>query len=154
MYDVLEVGFLTQDLDHEMLADSSVIVPILEQVSRVRGVAHFLFHPIHILQQEPVNRAIRKVVAEGRKRGFAFWTCKEINDWERARRKLRINALDAEGRPVFEGQIEHGRAVAWVPVAEAGTDTEMRFGVPCRKTVAVSDKSSASRRQSLRSGSL
>jgi len=140
MYDVLEVGFLTQDLDHKILADSSVIAPFLEQVNRVRGVAHFLFHQVHIFQQEPVNRAIRKVVAEGRKRGFAFWTCKEINDWERVRRKLRVNAMDTEGRPVFEGQNVDGRVVVWVPVAEAGTGTELRFGVPCRKIAAVSDK--------------
>ncbi|WP_262681321.1 hypothetical protein [Paenibacillus sp. J5C2022] len=136
-YNVLEISFLTQDLDHIHLADSSVVEPFLEQVMRVEGVAHFLFHQVHILNQEPVNKAIRKVVAEARKRGFTFWTSKQINDWERARRKVRITGIEANA----EARVEHGTelkdAVVWIPVQEGAANREIvnRFGVPCVRQV-------------------
>jgi len=43
-YDVLEVGFLSQDLDIGTWADRSVVKPFLEQVYAFEGVAHILFH--------------------------------------------------------------------------------------------------------------
>ncbi|MFD0960958.1 hypothetical protein [Paenibacillus chungangensis] len=136
-YNVLEISFLTQDLDHHLLADSSVVEPFLEQVMRVEGVAHFLFHQVHILNQEPVNKAIRKVVAEARERGFTFWTSQQINDWERARRKVCITGIDANA----EARVKHGTelkdAVVWIPVQEGAANREIvnRFGVPCVKQV-------------------
>jgi hypothetical protein len=140
MYNVLEVGFLTQDLDHPTLADTSVIVPFLEQVMAVEGVAHFLFHQVHVLRLPKVADALRLLVKEAKQRGFEFWTCKEVNDWERARRKHRILGME-NGRAVLEGSLEG--AVVWVPVPARGSEslsgltTEIRFGVPCIKQVAT-----------------
>ncbi|MBB6734311.1 hypothetical protein [Cohnella zeiphila] len=134
MYDVLEISFLTQDLDHHSLADSSVIVPFLEGVARVGGVAHFLFHQVHIHQQPPVANALRKLVAEAGKRGFEFWTSEQINDWERARRKVRIKGFGSNGELVAEGIESAANAVVYIPLpegAEEAAAAEMRYGVPC-----------------------
>ncbi len=137
-YDVIEISFLTQDLDHSLLADSSVVVPFLEQVARVRGVAHFLFHQVHIHQQPAVTAALRKVAAEARKRGFEFWTSERINRWERARRNVEIVGVEADGTVQARGADGLNDAVVYVPIAEpADVDAgvEWRYGVPCRKTV-------------------
>lgn len=137
LYDVLEIGFLTQDLDHLTLADSSVVVPFLEQTKKVQGVAHFLFHQIHIMQQPKVTDAVRKVVREAKSRGFVFWTCKEINDWERARRKVSIRGVNDRGEVIADGEALD-RLVVWIPVtgeAETGAVIESKFGVPCMKQV-------------------
>ncbi|TLS50113.1 hypothetical protein FE782_22545 [Paenibacillus antri] len=137
-YDVLEISFLTQDLDHMLLADSSVVVPFLEQVARVQGVAHFLFHQVHIHQQPPVTAALRKVVAEARKRGFEFWTCERINDWERARRNVEIVGVEADGAVHARGAEGLNDAAIFVPIAEPAdldAGVEWHYGVPCRKTV-------------------
>nr|WP_150959717.1 hypothetical protein [Aneurinibacillus sp. XH2] len=137
LYDVLEIGFLTQDLDHLTLADSSVVVPFLEQTMKVQGVAHFLFHQIHIMQQPKVTDAVRKVVREAKSRGFVFWTCKEINDWERARRKVSIRGVNDRGEVIADGEALD-RLVVWIPVtgeAETGAVIESKFGVPCMKQV-------------------
>lgn len=146
MYDVMEIGFLTQDLDlSPTWSDSSVIVPFLDQVMQVGGVAHFLFHQIHIHNSESVRNAFRKVVNEARDRGYMFWTGKQINDWHRARRKMKIVSVDERGHisvacePPIEG------AVAWVPLSEesaaaAGETVETRFGVPCKKQVIRVEK--------------
>ncbi|MFD0960965.1 hypothetical protein [Paenibacillus chungangensis] len=141
-YNVLEISFLTQDLDHWNLADSSVIVPFLEQVRRVEGVAHFLFHQVHIHEQPAVAQALGKVVSEAVSRGFQFWTSKQVNDWERARRKARIAGVWLHGEVVVEGAEQLENAVVYVPVAAGSPDmeTEMRFGVPCRKIVLNSSR--------------
>jgi hypothetical protein len=140
-YDVLEMGFLTQDLDHNLLADSSVLVPFLEQAKGVKGVAHFLFHQFHIHNQPNVTDALRKVVRIAREYGFTFMTGKEINDWERARRKLRITGINASGEVELTNTSTDKlsqEAVVWIPVTEsmsnlAKTQTEYRFGVLCKK---------------------
>jgi len=133
-YNVLEISFLTQDLDHWNLADSSVAVPFLEQVKRVEGVAHFLFHQVHIHQQPAVTEALRKVVSEARKRGFAFWTSQQINNWERARRQVRITGIQTNGDVEVEGAEALKGAVVFVPSAP-DTETVIKYGVPCRKVV-------------------
>lgn len=134
LYDVLELGFLTQDMDLGSWADSSIIEPFIAEVARVRGVAHFLFHPVHLHSQEAVRGAFRKVIRELRARGFVFWTSQQINAWERARRKARITALDDQGRAVLTDAPAEPVAV-WLPVSmqpTAQTD-EQRFGVWCRR---------------------
>ena len=142
--DVIELGFLTQDMDLGNWADSSVIGPFLDQAQRARGVAHFLFHPVHLHAKEAVRAAFRRVVDEARRRGFVFWASRQINEWTRARRKLRIEAIDEAGDAVVSGASAAGRmaaqAVVWAPVsaepiAEAGA--AQRFGVWCRRTGAA-----------------
>ncbi|GIP39803.1 hypothetical protein J31TS4_30830 [Paenibacillus sp. J31TS4] len=145
-YDVLVVGFLTQDLDHRHLADSSVAEPFLDGVMRVEGVAHFLFHQVHIKEQPMVTDAVRKVVREARKRGFVFWTCKQINDWVRARRRVAIRDVDASGLVIVDNAAGLENVVVWVPVdAEeaANGPTELKFGIPCRKQIVTKQTVSA-----------
>ncbi|PTX64897.1 hypothetical protein C8P63_101117 [Melghirimyces profundicolus] len=135
-YDVLEIGFLTQDLNLDRLADTSVIVPFLQAVEQVRGVSHFLFHPIHLHREEAVRNALRTVVREAENRGFRFWTGQAINGWERSRRKQRITGVDDQRRPVMTG-VPPRDSVVMVPLLRDEEPheepVEMRFGVPCRK---------------------
>lgn len=142
LYDVLEISFLTQDLDHRTLADSSVVKPFLEGAARVEGVAHFLFHQIHIKEQPKVTDAIRKVVQEAKQSGFVFWTSKEINDWERARRTLTIEGVDASGKVEVTSNASLDDVVVWIPVAEgeASEETVRKFGVNCKKQVISTTK--------------
>ena len=145
-YDVLEIGFLTQDLNHPTLADDSVVVPFLEQVRKVRGVAHFLFHHHHIHTKPPVREAVRKVIQEAKKRGFQFWTSRQINDWERSRRKLKFVRVSGDGRVEVKADGLIRDTVVWIPAAAAvaGGATEMRYGVPCLKQVVRATASGAS----------
>lgn len=137
LYDVLEISFLTQDLDHITLADSSVVIPFLEQTAKAEGAAHFLFHQVHIHQQPAVTDALRKVVAEAVKRGFHFWTSEQINHWERARRGIRIDGIDEQGEIMASGTKGVNDIIVYLPLPdkEAGPDVMARFGVPCRKLV-------------------
>jgi len=138
-YDVLEVGFLTQDLNHPSLADDSVAVPFLEQVRKVRGVAHFLFHQYHVHNVPKVRDALRKVIREAKQRGFEFWTNRQVNDWERSRRALRIQDVSANGKVKVNAERLVRDAIVWVPctetLANAGGHIEDRYGVPCVKQV-------------------
>ncbi|MCM3123838.1 MULTISPECIES: hypothetical protein [unclassified Mesobacillus] len=137
-YNVLEVGFLTQDLNHNTLADSSVIQPFLDGVKRVNGVAHFLFHQYHIYNQLKVREAIVELIRTARSQGFTFWTSRQINQWERDRRKVSITGISGEIQ--IEGSVKHDGFVVLVPVTEAPTEAEFaeqetvkRFGFHCRK---------------------
>lgn len=137
MYDVLEMSFLTQDLELGTLSDNSVIRPFLEQVKRVEGVAHFLYHQTHIHRLESVRDSIRKLVSEARQLGFDLWTGKKVNDWERYRRRLKAELTD-DGSVRLTGPSSDWDIVVYVPVASDGASdsssgTVHRFGVPCRK---------------------
>jgi hypothetical protein len=139
-FDVLEIGFLTQDLNLPHLSDAGIIRPLLERAAEVGGVAHFLFHQTHIHSSPSVRDAFRQVVAEARRLGFPFWTGRQVNDWVRARRKVRIVDVRADGAPVLNAAPSVPGLVVWVPVPEntpsdGSGRMERKFGVPCRKTV-------------------
>jgi hypothetical protein len=133
-YDMMEIGFLTQDMDLGNWADSSVIVPFLEEVVKVEGIAHFLFHQVHIHKEEPVREAFRTLVREARSRGFEFWLTRDIYAWEKARRNAQITGVNARGEVVVTDAPEG--AFVWVPVLDAKPGTsgvELKYGVPCRR---------------------
>jgi hypothetical protein len=139
MYDVLEMSFLTQDLELSTLSDNSVIVPFLEQVKRVRGVAHFLYHQVHIHNWEAVRNSIRKLVAEARQLGFDFWTGKKVNDWERYRRSLKAG-VGEDGNIRLDGPSSDYDIVVYIPATSSttgdfGSGTVEWYGVACYKKV-------------------
>jgi len=142
MYNVLENGFLTQDMGiGAPWADSSIIVPFLKQVRRVEGNAHFLFHQTHIHSKPSVVEDFHKVIDTAREMGFTFWTSSQINAWERARRELRIEGMDEKGKVQLKNDIELRNAVVWVPIpnqANGEAPIEVKFGIPCMKQVAAS----------------
>ncbi|WP_313893757.1 hypothetical protein [Psychrobacillus sp.] len=137
LYDVLEIGFLTQDLNHNTLADSSVIHPFLDGVKRVNGVAHFLFHQYHIYHQPKVQEAIIQLITTARGQGFTFWTSKQINDWERARRKLSISGISHLGDVEVTGDVERNDFMLLIPLADEQITDEVglvkRLGISCKQ---------------------
>lgn len=142
IYDVLEICFLTQDLDlSSHWSDSSIIIPFLERVMQVDGIAHFLTHQIHLHNSENVRNALRKIVKEARERGFEFWTGKQINDWHRYRRSLEIVSMDEHGNIQFKQLSKHTdqpEVVVWIPlpsgnVLQPDELTVTRYGVNCIK---------------------
>ncbi|MCU6707785.1 hypothetical protein M6D81_03595 [Paenibacillus sp. J5C_2022] len=136
LYNVLEIGFLTQDLDIGIWADSSIIAPILDEVKNVEGVAHFLAHQVHIHNREEVRESVRKLVREARARDFAFWTSSAINEWERERRALCITGITEDGSCLVSGSAKSD-AVFFVPLPQGSAvqGDEVRYGVPCRRTI-------------------
>lgn len=131
-YNVLEIGFLTQDLEHPSLADTSVIDPFLDGVERVRGVAHFLFHQLHVLQQPKVREAMGLVVRRAKERGFTFMTSAQILRWEQARRRTVLATGEQGG---LQLQQAPDGAVVWIPTTAGEGAEAVRFGVGCRKVV-------------------
>jgi len=136
-YNVLQVGFLTPDMNTGKWSDDTLIAPVLDAVAKTEGVAHFLFHQIHLHSREEVRFAYRKWAEDAKARGFRFWTNRDINDWERARRGFDVAAVDASGRPTTSGGAVPDGTVVWLPVPEEARtgDDARRFGVPCRKHV-------------------
>lgn len=142
LYDVLEIVFLTQDIDHGKWTNESVIVPFLETVMRVQGVAHFLYHQVHLHQLPAVREAFKRTVREAKARGFAFWTGKQINDWERARRGLRAGvAENGEIALIAETATASAvEAVLFVPVPTSAAQHPVaadvgKYGVPAIRVV-------------------
>lgn len=94
-YEVIELGFLTQDIP--AWTDMSVVEPFIEQVKRVEGVAHFLFHQGRIYRDEEVRSSLKEVVRKLKVHGFDFWTSRQIGEWQRLRRKVKITGVDEQG---------------------------------------------------------
>jgi hypothetical protein len=132
-YDVTEICFQSQDLDIGVWADSSLIPPLLAQVKRVRGVAHVLFHQYHLYTKPSAADAMLRFVIAAREAGLEFWTGRQINDWVRSRRSVRITGLDQEGNAIFAPAAVPQGLTAWAPVLTGEAAAAMRYGVPCRK---------------------
>ena len=82
---VLEVNLLTQDL--VVTCPPEYGKPLLDSALRHHGVAHFLFHPAHILKPG-VADALAGVVEHGKSQGLEWWTNRQICQWETARREV------------------------------------------------------------------
>ncbi len=143
-YDVLEIGFLTQDLNHHSLADTSVIKPFLAAVKQVNGVGHFLFHQIHLYTQPAVREAFVELIETARSEGFTFWTGCEINGWERERRTVKITGLSNTLTPIIEGPKPSQDLVYYIPVQDGSAiNGTYKFGLQCVKTTNVVPRNEA-----------
>jgi hypothetical protein len=136
MYDVLQIGFLLSDFNH---MGTDTYVPILNQARRVGGVAHFVLHQTHIHTKEIDREWLRAIVQEARLQEFVFWTGKQINDWQRARREVQITSILEDGSVKVAGNAPEG-LVVYVPVSEhlleqEWDETVIRFGIHCRRLV-------------------
>jgi hypothetical protein len=136
-YDVVEIGFLTQDIP--AWTDFSVVEPFMEEVKRVQGIAHFLFHQIRIYNNAEVKESLHKVIQAVKKHDFAFWTGAEINKWVRKRRKVEIVGLDEQGKVTLIAEDTKDIKV-WVPICPANQErpnlhAEEQFGFWCNKQV-------------------
>jgi peptidoglycan/xylan/chitin deacetylase (PgdA/CDA1 family) len=91
--DVLEMATITQDL--EVFAPYTLCAPLLDACIRHNGVFHLLFHPAHMLKELPAN-SLLDAAALAKSRGLEWWTARELNDWERARRKITWHGTSIE----------------------------------------------------------
>ncbi len=80
---VLEVNLLTQDL--VVTCPPEYGTPLLDSAVRHHGVAHFLFHPAHILKPG-VADALTKLLDYGRTQRLEWWKNEQIFQWETLRR--------------------------------------------------------------------
>lgn len=94
LFNVLEVDLLTQDL--VVFCPPEYGHPLLDSALRHHGVAHFLFHPNHILKTG-VAEALADLVDYGRAQGLEWWTNRQIVEWETLRRGVEAR-FDAPGR--------------------------------------------------------
>lgn len=83
--DVLVMATSTQDLT--IFAPEAIAKPLLEAALKHHGIFHLLFHPAHI-EKPGVAQSLRSAIAAGRENGIEWWTARQINDWERTRRKI------------------------------------------------------------------
>jgi hypothetical protein len=90
---VLEVNMLTQDLVVTCPPDYGR--QLVDSAARHHGIAHFLFHPAHVLK-DGVADAVHGVVDYGRAQGLEWWTSEQIYQWEVSRRSVQAT-FDAHG---------------------------------------------------------
>ena len=90
---VLEVNMLTQDL--VVVCPGEYGKQLVDSVLRHHGVAHFLFHPAHILKPR-VADTLSGLMDYGRSQGLEWWTNGQIYEWEVLRRG--VAARFASGR--------------------------------------------------------
>jgi len=94
---VLEVNMLTQDL--VIVCPREYGRQLVDSVLRRHGVAHFLFHPNHVLKPQ-VADTIRELVGYGRSQGLEWWTNRQIRQWEALRRGVATR-FDSAGALSF-----------------------------------------------------
>lgn len=101
--DILEICMLTQDL--------VVVCPeyygkrLVNSVLGHYGVAHFLFHPAHIeknINGVNVADALRNVVRYAQEKGMEWMTNRDINNWERERRSVKVIDVDLSDETIYK----------------------------------------------------
>ncbi len=85
---VLEVNLLTQDL--VVVCPPEYGAQLVDSVLRHHGVAHFLFHPAHILKPS-VSDTLHGLLDYGRAQGLEWWTSEQIYQWEVLRRSVQAS---------------------------------------------------------------
>jgi hypothetical protein len=90
--DVLEMATPTQDLN--VFAPEPLVDALLDSALANHGIMHLLFHPAHVHKPE-VAGAIGRAVAKAKAKGLEWWTARQVNTWERARRGIRWSNYEA-----------------------------------------------------------
>ena len=93
IHPVLEQPLHTQDL--VIFSPPQIIPPLLDAVEKHHGVLHVLFHPAHIAKPG-VADSLHSAVQQVKDRGLEWVTAKQLNAWERARRKVKLQAQYTE----------------------------------------------------------
>ncbi|MHB8902729.1 MAG: twin-arginine translocation signal domain-containing protein [Thermoguttaceae bacterium] len=119
---VLEVNMLTQDL--VVVCPAEYGNQLLDSAVRHHGVAHYLFHPAHILKPT-VADTICGLVDYGRSCGLEWWKSEEICRWELLRRGVKAEF----------GSQQSFTVRALQPVAGATLLVLKPQGAPCSITV-------------------
>jgi peptidoglycan/xylan/chitin deacetylase (PgdA/CDA1 family) len=91
--DVLELATPTQDL--VVFAPEAIFEPLLAQAKKHHGVLHLLFHPAHF-NNPAVPKAMSTAIRRGKEEGLEWWTARQINAWERARRKVLLKQFQGD----------------------------------------------------------
>ncbi|MEJ7838693.1 MAG: hypothetical protein WKF81_07740 [Thermomicrobiales bacterium] len=118
MIDVLEIPLQFQDL--WLTTPAYMEEQTIQQAIRHTGVAHFLYHQVHIHNRPEVREALLQTVDAGRKQGLEWWTSARINDWQRQRREI---SLDLRGdRLIVTSACAMSGVTILVP-DDAGTST-------------------------------
>jgi peptidoglycan/xylan/chitin deacetylase (PgdA/CDA1 family) len=136
---VLSLPLLTQDLALTTPAGTREV--LLSGALEHHGVAHLLFHGVHIRTKPEVRRALRRTIRRGHELGLPFWTSEQLNDWERARRGVRLEATRTEGgwRVDVESEGELWGAALLLPAA--GVNPGARIDVsPDHAAASVVDR--------------
>lgn len=84
-FKVLELNLQTQDL--VVVCPPEYGQQLVDSVLRHHGVAHFLFHPAHILKPT-VADTLCSLVEYARAQGMEWWTNEQIYQWEIQRRSV------------------------------------------------------------------
>lgn len=92
--DVMEIPLQFQDL--WLTTPYYPSFTTIAQAKRHRGVAHFLFHQVHLHTKPQVSQAMLDVIAQGRKEELAWWTSAQINGWQRSRRRVSVTVRDRQ----------------------------------------------------------
>ena len=109
--DVLELPTPTQDL--YVFAPEAILEPLLAQAKKTHGILHLLFHPAHF-RHEQVANAMLMSIRRGREEGLEWWTGRQINAWERARRTAKISEIsDGSFTITAEQELPHA-TILWL----------------------------------------
>ena len=119
---------------HELALDCSYLCS-----HYIHATTPILFHPAHIeknIDGVNVADALGNVVRYAQSRGMEWMTNREINDWERKRRGVRLRDLDLSGEAVYDfitdRKLEDATLLFLVPDGVSGLNIS-KEGVPLEK---------------------
>ncbi len=83
---VLELTTHAQDM--VITAPPIMSYKMMSAALKRNGILHLLFHPNHI-EKDGVKESLLNAIREAKEEGIEWWTARQINSWERSRRKAQ-----------------------------------------------------------------
>jgi hypothetical protein len=133
--DVLEIPLQFQDL--WLTAPEYLNRHTIRNAVKHNGVAHFLYHQVHIHTRPEVAAALLNTVTIGREHGLEWWTSARINDWQRLRRQICLR-VEGDKLVVTSPQAVTGVTIV-VPLPEGAPSTGTTTHANLPATTIVSD---------------
>jgi hypothetical protein len=122
--DVLELATPTQDL--HVFAPEELFDSLLDISLRHHGVLHLLYHPAHT-SRDDVGGSLIRSAAKAKSAGLEWWTGRELNAWERARRSVQWDQYTGTTLSLRSGTPLPNATILWLNKPSSHTVTRWGF---------------------------
>lgn len=134
---VLEMATPTQDL--HVFAKEELFDSLLAVSLRHHGLLHLLYHPHHTIRED-VGGSLVRCARRAKEAGLEWWTGRQINYWERARRRVQWDGYAGSSVAVRSATPLPQATILWLNGTGGQSVTRWGFSFAAKTVDMINDK--------------